>query len=122
MHEFSLCRAIASTVEQHADGRPVHAVRVRVGHFRQVVPETLAHCWDLQVSGTALDGARLDIESVPAVVRCRECGADTVLDLPVHRCGSCGGLATDLVSGEEFLIDSIDVGPEPARDRPARSA
>jgi len=82
---------------------------VRIGHFRQVVPDTLTHCWELQVNGTELDGSRLIVEEIPASIECRDCGATTMLELPVLRCGSCGSLSTDLVSGEEFLIDSIDV-------------
>jgi len=109
MHELSLCRAIASTVAPHAAGRRLEAVRVRIGHFRQVVPDTLTHCWELQVSGTDLEGSRLVVEEIPASIECRDCGSTTMLELPVLRCGSCGSLATDLVSGEEFLIDSIDV-------------
>lgn len=109
VHEFSLCRAVAATVEQHADGRQVEVVRLRIGHFRQVVPDTMVHCWELQAAGTPLEGSQLEIESVPASIRCRDCGATTVLDVPVLRCGACDGVAADVISGEEFLIDSIDV-------------
>ena len=41
MHELSLCMAIARTATDHANGRPVDRVFVRIGHFRQVVPDTL---------------------------------------------------------------------------------
>ncbi|MAT03448.1 MAG: hydrogenase expression protein HupH [Acidimicrobiaceae bacterium] len=113
MHEFSLCRAIAATVESHADGRPVSVVRITVGHFRQVVPDSMVHCWELQVHGTELDGSRLVIDEVPAVIECAGCGARTTLELPVHRCGQCDSLSTRLISGEEFLIDSIDIHTTP---------
>ncbi len=119
MHEFSLCRSIGSTVAQHAAGREVEVVRVRIGHFRQVVPDTLAYCWELQVRDTPLAGARLEVDHVPAVIVCRDCGASTTLDMPVRSCGACGGVNTDLVSGEEFLVESIDVASHPAADRAA---
>lgn len=109
MHELSLCNAIATTVTEHAAGKHVDVVRLRVGHFRQVVPDTLQFCWTNTVLGGALDGARLDIIAVPAVIVCRECKGATTLDLPILRCGGCDSASVDLVSGEEFLIDSIDV-------------
>jgi hydrogenase nickel incorporation protein HypA/HybF len=109
MHELSLCNAIVTTVREHALDRHVDVVRLRIGHFRQVVPDTLQFCWTNTVLGGPLDGATLDIIDVPAVVTCRQCEADTTLDQPVMRCGSCGSTAVDLVSGEEFLVDSIDV-------------
>lgn len=109
VHELSICSAIARTAQEHAGGRAVRRIRLRVGHFRQVVPGTLAYCWELQTRGGPLEGCALDVEHVPAVIRCRSCGADTTLEHPVLVCGSCGGTDVALVSGEEFLIESIDV-------------
>lgn len=108
MHELSLCRAIADAVTDHADGRRVERVSIQVGHFRQVVPDTLVYCWGLHTDGTDLAGSQLDIAQVPAVIECA-CGERTMLTMPVLRCGTCEGVDVRLVSGEEFLIESIDV-------------
>lgn len=113
MHELSLCNAIADTVTEHAEGRVVEAVRLQVGHFRQVVPDTLQFCWSARTHDTPLAGCRLDIVDVPAVVVCRRCLGSTTLDAPTLRCGGCGSAEVDLVSGDEFLVESIDVS-EPA--------
>lgn len=118
VHELSLCRAIADTVADHAAGRRVETVQLRVGHFRQVVPDTLAYCWELTSRDTPLAGSTLAIEEIPAVVHCRSCGADTVLELPVLRCGTCDGIGVELVSGEEFLIASIDVAGRATEEVP----
>lgn len=109
MHELSICRSIARIATRHAGGRPVRRVRVRVGHLRQVVPDTLAGCWELLTDGTELAGAVLEVEEVPAVVACRDCGARTTLDSPRFRCGSCGGTDLVVVAGEELLVTSLDV-------------
>lgn len=109
MHELSVCRAIATTVTEHASGREVARVEVRIGHLRQVVPDTLAYCWGVVTDGTDLAGCRLEITYVPAVGRCRACDAETELTRPVLVCGQCGGREMTLVSGEEFLVASIDV-------------
>jgi hydrogenase nickel incorporation protein HypA/HybF len=108
MHELALCQAIVDTVERHADGRRVERVDVRIGHFRQVVPESLQFSWELLTEGTDLEGCRLVIEHVPAVVECRACGATTTLTMPIFVCGSCEGTDVALVSGEELLVASID--------------
>jgi hydrogenase nickel incorporation protein HypA/HybF len=83
VHELSICSAIASIATEHAAGRAVSAVHLRVGHLRQVVPETLVYSWDLVVDGTALAGSVLDIEHVPAVIVCRDCGARSTLTAPI---------------------------------------
>ena len=109
MHELALGQAIADTVERHADGRHVERVLVRIGHLRQVVPDSLQVSWQLLVEGTDLDGCALEIEHVPAVVECRTCAATTTLELPVLACAACGSLDVELRSGEEFLIVASDV-------------
>ncbi len=109
MHELSLCQAIAATVSDHAAGRRVTRVRLRVGHFRQVVPDTLQFCWEGRARDTNLADCQLEIVDVPAIVECQNCTAKTKLDEPILRCGSCASRNVELVSGEEFLIESIDV-------------
>ena len=109
MHELALCDAVAETVGRHAAERPVRRVRLRIGHFRQVVPDTLAWCWELQTRDGPLDGSVLEVEHVPSVVRCRSCGIETALDVPILLCGACDGADVELVSGEEFEIESIEV-------------
>jgi hydrogenase nickel incorporation protein HypA/HybF len=109
VHELSLSQAVADTVLDHAAGRPVSRVAVRIGHLRQVVPDSLSFCWEMVTEGTALAGCRLDIDHVPAVALCHSCGERTTLERPVLVCGACGGRDTTLESGEEFLVESIDV-------------
>jgi hydrogenase nickel incorporation protein HypA/HybF len=108
MHELALSQAIADTVVRHARGHRVERVEVRIGHFRQVVPDSLRFSWELLTSGTELAGCELVIDHVPAVLVCQACGHATNLDLPILVCGSCESTDVSLVSGEEFLIASID--------------
>ncbi len=115
MHELSLCNAIATTVTEHAAGRPIRSVRLRIGAFRQVVPDTLRFCWSARIADTVLADSSLDIVEVPAVVECRACGTATTLVDPLLICDACGARDVELISGEEFLIESIDVG-DPAQE------
>ncbi len=113
MHELSLCRSIADIAARHADGRTVSVISIRIGRLRQIVPDTLVYCWDLVSAGTALAGARLDVESVPARLRCRACDqVSDVGDLPVFACAGCGSADVEIVSGEEFLITSLELAAD----------
>jgi hydrogenase nickel incorporation protein HypA/HybF len=107
VHELSICHAISSAVTRHAAGRPVTRVCIDVGGLRQVVPETLAHCWELAIAGTPLAGAVLDITAVPAAIECRACGQLTVLEYPVFRCASCRGTDIVVTGGVELIITSL---------------
>ncbi len=109
MHELSIADAIVTIASRHAKGRPVSRVEIRVGHLRQVVPDSLQFAFELITAGTELDGAELAIEEVPARVRCTACAAETVLEeFPAH-CGECGALDVEVTAGEELLVESIDV-------------
>ena len=110
MHELSVCGAIADIAARHAAGRSVKVINVRVGQLRQVVPDTLAYCWELVSAETALAGSRISVESVPARIKCRACGRVTdVGAVPVFACGGCVGFDAEVVSGEEFLVTSLEL-------------
>jgi hydrogenase nickel incorporation protein HypA/HybF len=109
MHELSIAEAIVAVAERHAAGRAVHAVEVRIGHLRQVVPGALEFAFELTAKGTSLDGAELRIEQVAAAGRCRICGADSELDGFPLTCAACGGLDVEVTAGEELLVDSLEL-------------
>ena len=113
MHELSLASAIIATVERHAAGRRVTAVRLQVGHLRQVVPASLEFYFEHVARGTVVEGARLEQEAIPARLRC-SCGHLWELDGIDFRCAACGVADAVVVSGEEFLVESIDVEQEEA--------
>jgi hydrogenase nickel incorporation protein HypA/HybF len=109
VHELSLCEAILGSTSKHADGRRVTQVTVRIGHLRQVVPEALLFGWEVLTDSTDLKGCELVVEQVPAVVECTVCGALTTLDMPILCCGTCESFEVKLLTGEEFLIVSMDL-------------
>jgi hydrogenase nickel incorporation protein HypA/HybF len=109
VHELSVCDAIVGSTMKRAHGRPVKQVTVRIGHLRQVVPDALQFGWEVLTEGTDLKGCQLLIEQVPATVKCQRCGAETTLDMPILMCGTCESFDVTLLSGEEFLIVSMEV-------------
>ncbi|MGA2320109.1 MAG: hydrogenase maturation nickel metallochaperone HypA [Solirubrobacteraceae bacterium] len=116
MHELSIAQSIAEVAERHARGRRVIKVELRVGHLRQVVPDSLQFAFELITRGTTLDGAELQITQVPVAGRCRECGAESVMDGFPLCCDRCGGLDVELFAGEELLIDALELEEEPVRN------
>ncbi len=109
MHELSVCEAIADTVTGRAAGRAVSVVRLQIGHFRQVVPDSLQFYWGIHTDGSDLEGCELLVEYIPVEVRCRDCNETTRLTDPILLCGGCDGADVEMIRGEEFLIESIEL-------------
>jgi len=116
MHELSIAESIVRVARRHAGGRAVTRVELRVGHLRQVVPSALEFAFTLVADGTELEGAELAIEEVPVGGRCRACGAEgTYAGFP-FTCPGCGGLDIELTSGEELLVESLELEAPMAMD------
>jgi hydrogenase nickel incorporation protein HypA/HybF len=108
MHELSVSSAVLDTVLKHAAGRRVTVVSLRVGHLRQVVPDSLAFYFELVSRETLAEGARLEQEVVPARLRCDGCGSEWDPEDVWFRCTGCGGPG-DVIAGNELEVESIEV-------------
>ena len=109
MHELAIAEAVLGVALDHAGGRRIRSVELRVGRLRQVVPEALAFSFELVCQGTPAEGAELVLEEVPAEGDCRACRARSVLSTFPLRCERCGGLNVEIVRGEELCVDALEV-------------
>lgn len=110
MHELSLSGAVVDTALRHAAGRKVTLVELTVGALRQVVPSSLEFYFQISARDTLCEGARLEQREVEARLACKACpAAQWTLDQPIFRCPECGGSEIEVLTGEEFLVESIDV-------------
>ncbi len=76
MHEMAIAENLLEIVldESARHGiRRVDRIVVQVGALAAVVPEALTFCFQAVSQDTLAAGARLDIETVPVVVRCPLC-------------------------------------------------
>ena len=109
MHELSLSSAILDTVLRHADGRRVNTVDLTVGALRQVVPSSLEFYWEIVSRDTVCAGARLELHLVEARLRCDGCAREWTIDQPIFSCPDCADGKVEVLAGNEFCVESIDV-------------
>jgi hydrogenase nickel incorporation protein HypA/HybF len=91
MHELSLASAIVEACDERARCARVRRVCLQVGALSCVLPESLNFCFEVAAKGTALEGASLEIEMIPASSRCRDCGS-AVLMREIFAACACGSL------------------------------
>ncbi len=109
MHELSIAESVVQIASRHANGRRVNRVWLKVGHLRQVVPSALAFGFELVAEGTPVEGAKLEMENVPATGVCRDCGKESRLQTFPLQCGACGGFDLELLTGEELFVESLEL-------------
>ena len=114
MHELAISSAVLESVLRHASGRRVMSVRLRVGHLRQVVPDSLEFYWGIVSRDGVCEGSVLEQEVIPARLACTACAREWEIELPVFRCPSCGGADVEIAAGDELEVESIEVEEEPA--------
>ena len=109
MHELSVASAIVATAERHANGNRVTAVHVRIGRLRQVVPDSLRFCFGMVARESVCEGAVLELEIIPAVLRCKACEHQWEIEEPPFWCPECAGGDVAPVRGEELEVESIEI-------------
>ena len=114
MHEMAISSAVLESVLRHAAGRQVTGVKLRVGHLRQVVPDSLEFYWGIVTRDSVCEGSVLEQELIPARLECTRCSREWEIELPVFRCPSCGGADVTVAAGDELEVESIEVEEEPA--------
>ena len=68
MHELSIAQDIVTTVMRHLppeNRAPVRSVKLSVGVLNHLGGESLRFCFQAASAGTALAGAKLDIDEAP---------------------------------------------------------
>jgi hydrogenase nickel incorporation protein HypA/HybF len=117
LHELAIAESVVQIADRHANGRRVTKVYLKVGHLRQVVPSALAFSFELVAQGTPVEGAELEMEEVPVMGKCRECGAESRLEQFPLQCGVCRGFDLQILEGEELYVESLELEEQPAENK-----
>ncbi|MCX7789636.1 MAG: hydrogenase maturation nickel metallochaperone HypA [Chloroflexaceae bacterium] len=120
MHELSIALSLVEIVEEaarRAGAERVVAVHLRLGAMSGVVQEALEFCFPLAAQNTLVEGARLEIETVPLVLACAPCGRDVQPEEGSFRCPFCGAPSMHIRQGRELEVTGVEVpDPEPAME------
>ncbi len=112
MHELSVCQGLLDQVARVAADHGALGVKhivVRIGPLSGVVPALLEQAFPLARAGTIAEDATLTIDELPVRVHCDACGADSDARPNCLLCGECGDWHTQLISGDELLLASVEL-------------
>ena len=116
MHEMGIAMEIIDIAEASIPAEmqavQVESVNLRIGKLSAIVPDSLTFCFSVAIKDTRLEGARLNIEEVPVVAVCQDCGAKWTIDEPAFSCRKCSSGSIEIISGKELDIVSIEIMDE----------
>ena len=119
MHELAICQALigeVSAVARTEQAGSVTEVHVRVGPLSGVEHALMQNAFPLASAGTIVSQATLHLEETPVRIHCDECGAETRATANRLTCGSCGNWRTQLISGDELLLQRIVMQTNPEQE------
>ena len=82
---------------------------MRIGEISGVVPEALHFAFDVVTKDTIAEGAILEIETVPVNCYCQKCALEFKPSDLCYECPSCGNLHTQIITGKEIELTSMEV-------------
>ncbi|MFP4070835.1 MAG: hydrogenase maturation nickel metallochaperone HypA [Desulfovibrionales bacterium] len=115
MHELAIAESLVNLIQQELEkhgATKLLKVRVKHGALATVVPEALQMSFEALTRDTNLEGAVLETEEIPLIVRCRECGEEFTPeegDAFIMPCPKCGAeFGHEVIQGKELYLDHLE--------------
>ena len=112
LHEFPITQSIVKISNEEAEkhgAKKITEIRLKVGELSGLMPECIQVYFDMCSKGTKAEGAVLKIEKIPICFKCNICGTECDAAERKYKCPNCGSKDIKVISGNEFLIDSMEV-------------
>ena len=112
MHElgivFHIIKSVESVAKENALSE-IASVTLELGEVSTVIPSYLTDCWKWATDKTdILKGARLEVETIPAVTYCEDCKNTYGTVEYGKTCPYCKSGRTYLLQGQEVNIKEIE--------------
>lgn len=112
MHELTICQALIDQLsliaEKHV-GKQIVEVNLKIGPLSGVVPNLLIDAFSIASQGSCAKQAKLNISKSDIVVRCKRCQSKSRVNMNKLVCHQCGDWQTELISGDEMLLERVEL-------------
>jgi hydrogenase nickel incorporation protein HypA/HybF len=112
VHELSVTQSILEITLQHAEAAGaarVIGVHLVIGDLSSYVDEAVQFYWGILAEGTIAEGSELQFSRTAAEIECLECGNQYSPSTDELACPSCEGIRVNVIAGDEFLLQDIEV-------------
>jgi hydrogenase nickel incorporation protein HypA/HybF len=112
LHELAVTESIAAICLKHAqanNAERVLKVNIKLGELTGIVDHYVSFYWDLVTKDTVAQGAELNFIKIPVRAFCTHCREEFAVEEYDLTCPRCGGTDSELVSGREFTVESLEI-------------
>jgi len=112
MHELSVCLALLEQVQAIArehGATAVTSITLKIGPLSGIEAPLLRNAYPLAAVGTVAEHADLLIDEAEIRVSCSQCGRESVAEPNRLLCGHCGDFRTRVVSGDDMILQSLEL-------------
>jgi hydrogenase nickel incorporation protein HypA/HybF len=109
MHEFRITQNLLDVALKTANARRIVNVNLLIGSFSEDREESIQFYWRDLARGTPGENAKLHFQHVKADMKCFGCGGALGFDDEGSICAYCQDSNSQLASGEDVKLESIEV-------------
>lgn len=112
MHEYSIVSSLLSLCEKEAkkqNAKFIKKLTVRLGRLSGVEPHLLKTCFDVFKEDTICHNAILILKIIEVKLFCHSCQKEYVILDNNFLCHVCQSDETNIVNGQEMLLESIEI-------------
>ena len=113
MHELSIAVSMVDRVIEESESRgglKVEAVHLKVGVLSGVDKDALLFSYEIACESTPLAGSKLVIETIPLLIYCETCAAESSPPSIQHiACRVCDTPSHKIIRGRELEVAALEV-------------
>jgi hydrogenase nickel incorporation protein HypA/HybF len=112
MHELSVTENLLEITLRHAQqagANNVLNIYLVVGQLSSIVDDSVDFYWNIVAKDTIAENAKLHFRRIPTRLKCKECNEEYLPSDNTFTCPRCNGSKPQILSGQEFYVEAIDV-------------
>lgn len=110
MHEFSIALSIIEIAEKEAvkaNANSITELVLEIGTQSGIELYALEAALEMAVMNTFLEKAKIQINTIQAEAKCKDCSTVFSIENIFDPCPKCGGFYHEIISGKEMKIKSL---------------
>ena len=112
MHELSITQQMLDMAVKKAEetgATTIKQINLVIGDMSNVMDDCVQFYFDFLSKDSLAQGAQLSFQRIPLKLRCRRCSCSFTPAGATWECPQCHEWDIEIITGNEFYLDSIEV-------------